>query len=71
MEFARVLMFESLVFFGIRHEIYKEDGAAYGFYKVPRMGSVLVGICFVLMSVTPPVGDISSWTSILSISCPR
>jgi hypothetical protein len=57
-EFARVLMFASLVLFGIRHAIYKEDGAAYGFYKVPTMGAVLVGIGFVLMSVTPPVGDI-------------
>jgi hypothetical protein len=57
-EYARVFMFASLVLFALRHAVCKEDGAAYGFYKVPPMGAVLTTVGFVLISVTPPVGEL-------------
>jgi hypothetical protein len=53
-EYARVVMFASLVLFGIRHAIYKEDGAAYGFYQVPTAGAALTILGFVLLSVVQP-----------------
>jgi hypothetical protein len=55
-EYARVVMFASLVFFGIRHMVYREDGAAYGFYQVPTLGAFITAIRFILISITPPTG---------------
>jgi hypothetical protein len=53
-EYARVVMYASLVFFAIRHIMYREDGAAYGFYQVPTLGALMTTIGFVLISITPP-----------------
>jgi hypothetical protein len=57
-EYARVVMFGSVVLFAIRHTIYKEDGAAYGFYHVPTAGAVLTAVGFVLISVAPQSGEV-------------
>jgi hypothetical protein len=54
-EYARVVIFASVVFIGLRHAIYKEDGAAYGFYQVPPIGALATVIGLALISFTPPV----------------
>jgi hypothetical protein len=54
-EYARVIMFSSLLFCGIRHAIYKEDGAAYGFYTIPGIGIIAILIGFLFLSFTAPV----------------
>jgi UDP-N-acetylmuramyl pentapeptide phosphotransferase/UDP-N-acetylglucosamine-1-phosphate transferase len=51
-------MFASLVLLAIRHTVYREDGAAYGFYQIPRFGGMLVVAGFVLVSCAPTVGAV-------------
>jgi hypothetical protein len=55
-EYSRVVMFASVVFFVFRHALYKEDGAAYGFYQVPFVGAVITSVGFLLITASPPVG---------------
>jgi hypothetical protein len=50
-EYARTAMFASLVLFAIRHSVYREDGAAYGFYQIPPFGGMLTLAGFVLISL--------------------
>jgi hypothetical protein len=54
LEYARTAMFASLVLFAIRHSVYREDGAAYGFYQIPTLGGTLTVVGFVLISLAPP-----------------
>jgi hypothetical protein len=53
-EYARVVMFASVLFIALRHTIFKEDGAAYGFYQVPTVGALATVFGFVLISLTTP-----------------
>jgi hypothetical protein len=55
-EYARVVMFASLAFFAIRHMVYREDGAAYGFYQFPTIGTLMTAIGFILITLAPPTG---------------
>jgi hypothetical protein len=54
-EYARTAMFASVVLFGIRRSVFREDGAAYGFYKVPLVGGFLTVAGLALISFTPPI----------------
>jgi hypothetical protein len=42
------------VLFAARHSVFREDGAAYGFYKVPVLGGLLTGAGLALISLLPP-----------------
>jgi hypothetical protein len=47
-------MFAALLEFAIRHTVYREDGAAYGFCQVPQAGAALTVVGLVLIGLAQP-----------------
>jgi hypothetical protein len=55
-EYARVVTFASLVLAAIRHSVFREEGAAYGFYQFPWIAAAVTIAGFVLVSIGPSPG---------------
>lgn len=53
-EYTRVVMCSNLMIFICRHEVYREEGATFGYAKIPLSGIILTIIGFVLFIIMPP-----------------
>lgn len=53
-EYSRVVMCSNLMMFYVRHEVFREEGATFGYATVPLSGIIITVIGFALFCVVPP-----------------
>ncbi|OHS93711.1 hypothetical protein TRFO_39996 [Tritrichomonas foetus] len=53
-EYTRVVMCSNLMMFAVRHVVFREDGAAFGYSQIPVAGLVIMFIGFALLCIAPP-----------------
>ena len=52
-EYTRVVMVSNLMMFAIRHVVYKEEGATFGYTQIPLLGIVFSFAGFALLCIAP------------------